>query len=92
MKLIDRFNEYVNHECSASPWGSLTSIEHLEATTIRAVLYAFARKYNLKESIPCDELKQLADWIETQENMNSGRHQTATKVTQERPGSDLDVL
>jgi len=71
MKLIDRFNEYVNRECAASPWGSLTSMEHLEATTIRAVLYAFARKYNLKESIPCDELKQLADWIETQGNMSN---------------------
>jgi hypothetical protein len=46
-------------------------MEHLEATTIRAVLYAFARKYNLKESIPCDELKQLADWIETQGNMSN---------------------
>ena len=59
MKLIDRYNEYYNDECAAAPWGSLTSMEHLQATTIRAVLYAFARKYNMKESIYVEDWNSL---------------------------------
>ena len=51
MKLIERYNQYYNDECAASPWGSITSMEHLQATTIRAVLYAFARKYNMTDKI-----------------------------------------
>jgi hypothetical protein len=43
-------------------------MEHLEATTIRAALYAFARKYNMKESIPVEDLENLADLIEAQGN------------------------
>ena len=66
MRLLDRFNEYYNQECAASPWGSITSMEHLEATTIRAVIYAFARKYNMKESIPVEDLENLANRIEAQ--------------------------
>jgi hypothetical protein len=68
MKLIDRYNEYYNDECAACPWGSITSMEHLQATTIRAVVYAFARKYNMKESIPVEDLENLADLIEAQGN------------------------
>lgn len=66
MKLIDRFNQYINDTCAASPWGSFISMEDVEATTIRAVIYAFARNYNLKESIPVEELQNLADQIEKQ--------------------------
>ena len=66
MKLIDRYNQYYNDECAASPWGSITSMEHLQATTIRATLYAFARKYNMKESIPVADLENLANLIEAQ--------------------------
>jgi hypothetical protein len=68
MKLIDRFNEFYNDECAASPWGSITTMEHLQAATLRATLYAFARKYNLKESIPVDDLENLANLIEAQGN------------------------
>ena len=92
MKLIDRYNQYYNDECAASPWGSITSMEHLEATTIRAVVYAFARKYNLKESIPVEDLENLADLIEAQGNESIQRHQTVMKAAQERHGGDLDAL
>jgi len=68
MKLIDRYNEYYNDECAASPWGSITSMEHLQATAIRGALYAFARKYGMKESIPVEDLNNLADLIEAQGN------------------------
>jgi hypothetical protein len=68
MKLIDRYNQYYNDECSAMPHGMPISMEHLQATTIRAVLYAFARKYNMKKSIPVEDLKNLADLIEKQGN------------------------
>ena len=92
MRLLDRFNEFYNDECSASPWGSITSMEHLQATAIRGALYAFARKYNMKESIPVEDLENLADLIEAQGNEFIKKHQTLMKVAQERPGKDLDAL
>jgi hypothetical protein len=92
MKLLDRFNQFYNDECSASPWGSITSMEHLEATTIRAALYAFARKYGMKESIPVEDLKNLADLIEEQGNEFLKKHQTLMKDTQGHSKTDLDAL
>lgn len=79
MRLIDRFNEFYNDTCAASPWGSITSMEHLEATTIRAVIYAFARKYNMKESIPVEDLENLANRIEEQGNEFLKRTETLMK-------------
>jgi hypothetical protein len=92
MRLIDRFNEFYNQECAASPWGSITSMEHLEATTIRAVIYAFARKYNMKESIPVEELENLANLIEAQGNEFLKRTEPLMKEAQERHGGDLDAI
>ena len=92
MRLIDRFNEFYNQECAASPWGSITSMEHLEATTIRAVVYAFARKYGMKESIPVEDLNNLADLIETQGNEFLKRTETLMKVAQGHTKTDLDAL
>ena len=79
MRLIDRFNEFYNDTCAASPWGSITSMEHLEATTIRAVIYAFARKYNMKESIPVEDLENLANRIEEQGDEFLKRTETLMK-------------
>jgi hypothetical protein len=87
MKLIDRYNQYYNDECAASPWGSICSMEHLQATTIRAALYAFARKYNLKESIPVEDLKNLADLIEKQGNDFLKRTEPLMKEAQD-PSTD----
>jgi hypothetical protein len=92
MKILDRYNQYYNDECAASPWGSITSMEHLQATTIRATLYAFARKYNLKESIPVEDLENLANLIEAQGNEFLQRTETLMKEAQERHGGDLDAL
>ena len=92
MKLIDRYNEYYNDECAASPWGDITSMEHLQATTIRAVLYAFARKYNMKESIAVEDLEIFADRIEEQGNEFLQRTETLMKEAHSRPGGDLDAL
>ena len=92
MKLIDRYNQYYNDECAACPWGSITSMEHLQATAIRGALYAFARKYNLKESIPVEDLKNLADLIEAQGNEFLQRTEPLMKEAQERHGKDLDAL
>ena len=92
MKLLDRYNEYYNDECAASPWGSITSMEHLQATTIRATLYAFARKYGMKESIPVEDLNNLADLIETQGNEFLKRTETLMKVAQGHTKTDLDAL
>ena len=92
MKLIDRYNEYYNDECAASPWGSITSMEHLQATTIRAVLYAFARKYHMTDKIYVEDLELLANQIEAQGNKSIKKHQTVMKAAQERHGGDLDAL
>ena len=92
MKLIDRYNQYYNDECAASPWGSITSMEHLQSTTIRAVVYTFARKYGMKESIPVEDLNNLADLIETQGNEFLKRTETLMKVAQGHPQSPYDAL
>jgi hypothetical protein len=68
MKLIDRYNEYYNTECASMPHAMPVSMEHMQAITIRAALYAFARKYNMKDSIPVEDLYNLADLIEAQGN------------------------
>jgi hypothetical protein len=92
MRLIDRFNEYYNQECAASPWGSITSMEHLEATTIRAALYAFARKYNMKESIPVEDLENLANLIEAQGNEFLKKTETLLKPPQDLTTDPQDAL
>ena len=92
MKLLDRFNQFYNDECSASPWGSITSMEHLEATTIRAALYAFARKYGMKKSIPVEDLNNLADLIEAQGNEFLKKTETLMKVSAEHRKVGEDTL
>ena len=92
MKLLDRFNQFYNDECSASPWGSITSMEHLEATTIRAALYAFARKYGMKKSIPVEDLNNLADLIEAQGNKFLKKTETLMKEAQDPTQHPLDAL
>jgi hypothetical protein len=92
MRLIDRYNEYYNDECAAAPWGSLTSMEHLQATTIRAVIYAFARKYNMKESIPVEDLENLADRIGAQGDEFLQRTETLMKEAQRHTTGAPDAL
>ena len=60
MKLIDRYNQFYNDECSGLPHGMAISMEHLQSITIECVIKAFARKYNYKESIPVEDLLYLA--------------------------------
>jgi hypothetical protein len=83
VRLLDRFNEYLNQECASMPHGSFISFEHLEAATLRASIYAFARKYNLKESIPVEELENLADLIEAQGNEFLKKTETLLKKQEE---------
>ena len=92
MKLIGRYNQFYNDECAASPWGGITSMEHLQATTIRAALYAFARKYGMKKSIPVEDLNNLADLIEAQGNEFLKRTETLMKEAQEPPQNPPDAL
>ena len=84
MRLIDRYNEFYNDTCAASPWGLISSMEHLQATSIRAALYAFARKYNMKESIPVEDLENLANRIEEQGNEFLKRTETLMKEQEEK--------
>jgi hypothetical protein len=92
MKLIDRFNEYLNLECASIPHGSFISFEHLESATLRATLYAFARKYNMKESIPVEDLENLANLIEAQGNEFIKKTEPLMKEAQGHARKDLDVL
>jgi hypothetical protein len=79
MKLLNRFNEFYNDECAASPWGGITTMEHLQAATIRSVVYAFARKYNMTENIPVEDLENLANLIEAQGNEYLKKTETLMK-------------
>ena len=92
MKLIGRYNQFYNDECSASPWGGITSMEHLQATSIRAALYAFARKYGMKKSIPVEDLNNLADLIEAQGNEFLEKTETLMKEAQGPTQHPLDAL
>jgi hypothetical protein len=92
MRLIDRYNEYYNDECAASPWGSITSMEHLQATAIRGALYAFARKYGMKDSIPVEDLINLADLIEAQGDEFLQRTETLMKEAQDPTNPPVDAL
>jgi len=60
MKLIDRYNQFYNDECSGLSHGTPISMEHLQAITLECAVKAFARKYNLKDSIPVEDLLYLA--------------------------------
>ena len=92
MKLLERYNEYYNTECASMPHGMPVSMEHLQAIAIRGALYAFARKYSMKDKIYVEDLELLADLIEAQGNESIQKHQTVMKVAQERHGGDLDAL
>ena len=86
MKLIDRFNEYCNNEFSSFSHGMPVSYEHLEAIAIRGAIYAFARKYNMKESIPVEDLNNLADLIESQGNEFLKKTEPLMKEVQDPDG------
>jgi len=86
MKLIDRYNQFYNDTCAGLPHGSPISMEHLQAISIKSAIYAFARKYNLKESIPVEELNNLADLIEKQGD------RTVKEVSEVHRRRDLDAL
>jgi hypothetical protein len=92
MRLIDRYNEYYNTSCAGLPHGGPISMESLQSIAIRAALYAFARKYNMKENIPVEDLNNLADLIEAQGNEFLQRTETLMKEAQGHTRKDLDVL
>jgi hypothetical protein len=92
VKLIDRYNQFYNDACAGLPHGGPISMEELQSLALKSALYAFARKYNLKDVIPCDELKQLADMIEAQGNESNERHRTAMKAAQETAPDANDTL
>jgi hypothetical protein len=92
MLLLDRYNEYYNDTCAGLPHGGPISMEHLQSLALKSAIYAFARKYNMKDSIPVEDLKNLADLIEAQGNEFLQRTETLMKEAQERHGGDLDAL
>ena len=68
MRLIDRYNEHYNYICAGLPHGSPISMEYLQSLSLKSAIYAFARKYNMKENIPVEDLENLANLIEAQGN------------------------
>jgi hypothetical protein len=92
MKLIDRYNQFYNDTCAGLPHGGPISMEELQSLALRSAIYAFSRKYNMKENIPVADLENLADLIEAQGKESIKRHQTVMKAAQERHGGDLDAL
>ena len=92
MLLLDRYNEYYNDTCAGLPHGGPISMEHLQSLALKSAIYAFARKYGMKDSIPVEDLNNLADLIEAQGNEFIKKHQTLMKEAHSRPGGDLDAL
>jgi hypothetical protein len=92
MKLIDRYNEHYNTSCAGLPHGSPISMEHLQSLALKSAIYAFARKYNMKESIPVEDLENLADLIEAQGNEFLQRTETLMKEAQDLTTDAQDVL
>jgi hypothetical protein len=86
MKLIDRYNQFYNDECAGLSHGTPISMEHLQSITLECAVKAFARKYNLKESIPVEDLLYLA-----KELMEQGDG-TVEKVSNAHKRKDLDIL
>jgi hypothetical protein len=86
MRLIDRYNQFYNDECSGLSHGQPLSMEHLQAITLECTVRAFVRKYNYKESIPVEDLLYLA-----KELMRQGE-ETVDKVSAEHRRRDLDTL
>ena len=92
MKLLSRYNEYYNDECSGLPHGGPISMEHLQSLALRSALYAFARKYGMKKSIPVEDLNNLADLIEAQGNEFLKKTETLMKEAQGHPQDPPDAL
>jgi hypothetical protein len=68
MRLIDRYNQYYNDACAGLPYGTTIAPEHMQSLALKSAIYAFSRKYNMKDSIPVSDLKNLADLLENQGN------------------------
>ena len=92
MKLLNRYNEYYNDECSGLPHGGPISMEHLQSLALRSALYAFSRKYGMKKSIPVADLNNLADLIEAQGNEFLKKTETLMKEAQGPTQHPLDAL
>ena len=86
MNILQRYNQFYNDECSGLPHGMAISMEHLQAITLECAVKAFARKYNLKESIPVEDLLYLA-----KELMSQGE-ETVEKVSAEHRKVGEDAL
>ena len=86
MNILNRYNDFYNLEMSALPHGTPISMEHLQAITLECAVKAFVRKYNLKESIPVEDLLYLA-----KELMKQGER-TVEKVSAEHRKVGEDAL
>lgn len=67
-------------------------MEHLQSLALKSAIYAFARKYNMKESIPVEDLENLADRIEAQGDEFLQRTETLMKEAQENSTGAPDAL
>jgi hypothetical protein len=92
MRLLDRYNEYYNDTCAGLPHGGPISMEHLQSLALKSAIYAFARKYGIKESIPVEDLENLADLIEAQGDEFLQRTETLMKEAQGHSTDPQDAL
>jgi hypothetical protein len=67
-------------------------MEHLQSLALKSAIYAFARKYGIKESIPVEDLENLADLIEAQGNEFLQRTETLMKEAQGHSTDPQDAL
>ena len=86
MRILDRYNQFYNDECSGLSHRMPISMEHLQAITLECMVKAFARKYNYKENIPVEDILYLAKKIQEQGDV------TVKKVSAEHRKVGEDAL
>lgn len=59
MRLLDRYKDFYGTGCCGMP----LSTEELQALALESMVKAFARKYNLRDTIPVAEILALAESI-----------------------------
>lgn len=68
MTLLERYNQFYNDQCAATPSGGPISMEELQAMALECMVYAFKRKYHL-DPIPAQEILDLALALRAQSDL-----------------------
>lgn len=66
MRLVERFKKFYDDGYLSILGENTPNLEQIQSITLESMVKAFARKYNLKESIPVEDILSLAEDLNTQ--------------------------